>query len=471
MKKSVAVTVGVVVIAGAWLGSTWYTGKKLETETAARLVLANEQLAQIDPSIELVLSQISFERSLFSSQARYALTGAEKGSDDIEFRLEFDTHYEHGPFPAGALAQGRFMPSLALVHSELAKTEDSADWFNAAQGKTPFTSELLLAYSGDAQFDARFSALKLNDDEGILDFSGADLRGTFQAKTQHAQGTLVAPKLVLDTETEQSGQVALTLADSQLDFDTRNNAFGIQSGTAELRIASLKLRQGDDSEIAIDKLAYGARSSEDEKFMRGEIYLNTGATSLNGQAFGNQSLTIKTEKLDGQALKLVSDAYNRMMTQGDDESMDELLQAGKALLDANPTLALDNFSWTSDKGSSTLAVHSEWRTPDELNGPAALVLAQALKGMSLDLDLNKPMAVELASRYLQATQGLSPEQAQTLATQQFDESAGALSVLGLLKAEGDSFKSRVVFDGTNSAITVNGEALPPEVLMGLLLGM
>lgn len=471
MKKSAAVTVGVLVLAGAWLGSTWYTGKKLETETTARLALANEQLAQVDPELELVLSQISFERSLFNSEARYALSVGEKGKAEPEFRLEFDTHYEHGPFPAAALAQGHLMPALAFVRSKLANTEDSKQWFEATQGKTPVTSDLLLSYNGDAKFDTQFAAANVKDEEDVLEFAGAELKGTFQAKNQRAKGSLIAPKLVLDVETEESGQVVLNLADSQLEFDAYENAFGIQSGTAELRIAKLSLRQDEDTEVSIDKLVYGANSSEDDTFMRGAVYLSAGATVLNGQALGSQSMTFKMDKLDGRALKLVSDAYNRTVAEGqkDSDNMDALLQAAKTLLNANPTLALDNFSWTTDKGSSTLAVHSEWQAPANLNGPSSILLAQSVKAVNMDLSLNKTMATNLTSRYLQATEGLDAEQADALAALQLDEAIGAMSMMGLLKEDGDTFKSHVEFDGAK--ITVNGGPLPPEVLMGLMMAM
>ena len=42
-------------------------------------------------------------------------------------------------------------------------------------------------------------------------------------------------------------------------------------------------------------------------------------------------------------------------------------------------------------------------------------------------------------------------------------------MMGLLKEDGDTFKSHVEFDGAK--ITVNGGPLPPEVLMGLMMAM
>lgn len=474
MKKSVAAVVGIAIVAGAWLGGTWYTGKKLETETAARIAVANEQLAKIDPQIDLVLSQVSYDRGFFNSQARYALTGGEKGDAEPEFHIEFDARYEHGPFPAAALAQGRFLPTLAVVHSELAKTDDSAAWFEAAQGQTPLAGDTVLSYSGDARFNLRFAALEHEEDGKAIAFSGADLKGDFEAKTKRSVGTFVAPSLSFSTGTEDEEPIALTLTDSEMDFDMHDTVFGIQSGDAELRIGRLAVRseQDDDANVVIDKLVYGARSTEDEKFIRGEIYLNTGALSINDLPFGSQSLTLKLDKLDGHALKVVSDVYDRMMTPAEGEPSDptaELLDAAKTLLDANPTMALDNFNWTTDKGSSTVTMHAQWATPAELRTPSPLLLAEALKSVRMDVNVNRPMATDLTAKLLQAQQGLSAEQAQAMAQVQFEDAVASLGELGLLKEDGDTLKSLVEYDG--SQILVNGAALPPEVVLGLMMAM
>ncbi len=473
MKKSVVVIAGVAILAGAWLGATWYTGKKLETETTARIALANEQLAQIDPSVDLVLSQVSYERGFFRSHARYALTVAEKG-EEPDARVEFDARYEHGPFPAGALAQGRFMPTLAFVHSELVKTNDSETWFEIAQGKVPLTSDVLLSYSGDAQFDVSFAPLNMEGGEDAFNFSGASLKGDFKAKNQHAIGTFQAASMTMDVETTDAGRLAMTLADAQMDFDTRNNAFGIQSGDVELRVKRMVIHPEYGAEVAIDQLVYGGKSTEDDTFMQGEVYLNTGSVAVDGQALGSQSMVFKLDRLDGKALKLVSDAYNRLAVQLNSEdtldgNMDELMQAAKALLDANPTLALDDFNWTTDKGRSTLSMHSEWQAPADLAVPEAVLLAQAVKTVRMDLSLNKPMATDLTAKLMQVSEGLDAQEAETQATRQVEESLAALGSLGLFKEDGDMFNSRVEFDGNK--VTINGEDVPPEVLLGLMLAM
>lgn len=477
MKKSLALSVGVAILAGAWLGTTWYTGKQLEAESATRIAQANQQLAQAAPELGLTITQVSFDRGFFTSKARYALSSAADTEEDLpSLKFEFDNHYEHGPFPASAIKNGQLMPKLAVVHSELVKNEDTETWFEASEGSMPLSSEIVLSYNGDATYDIRFAAVKLDEDGDKFSFSGADLNGTFLSKNQHATGKFNAPALSMDVDTEENGRVVINVVDSQMDFDTWLNSFGIQTGNAELRVAKVAINQDENNAITIDQFAYGARSSEDEKFMNSEVYLSAGALALNSRALGSQKLTFKMNKMDGQALKRLSDTYNDILAQPstEDEGFSEaqisrLVKEAQDLLAGNPTLSVDNFEWTTDKGRSTLAIHSDLTAPTDLNLPASLMLAQMVKNLRLDLNLNKPMVIDLTTKLLQEYQGMDEAQAQEVAVQQVEELAATMAMMGLGEDGEEVVKSQVVYDG--SKITVNGRELPPESLLGLMMLM
>ena len=115
MKKSVAITLGVVIVgAGSWVGATWYTGKRIEESSQRRLAEVNEKLAKVTPLFGLRIDQIKYERGLFSTQARYGLSllKNDKSLDVLpDGMIEFDATIEHGPFPKGALARGALAPS------------------------------------------------------------------------------------------------------------------------------------------------------------------------------------------------------------------------------------------------------------------------------------------------------------------------------------------------------------------------
>ena len=108
MKKSVAITLAVVIVgAGSWVGATWYTGKRIEESAQRHLAETNEKLAKITPLFGLRIDQIKYERSLFSTQARYGLSFVKNDKSPQEMpdgMIEFDAKIEHGPFPKSALA-------------------------------------------------------------------------------------------------------------------------------------------------------------------------------------------------------------------------------------------------------------------------------------------------------------------------------------------------------------------------------
>lgn len=126
MKKSVAVTTGVIIVAvGGWLAGTWYTGQRIETESQTRLNEINAQLAAAFPEFPVRINQLKLERGFFTSQARYGVeVGKSEETGKPEATVEVDARIEHGPFAPGALARGKLMPQLAFVHAEVANTED-----------------------------------------------------------------------------------------------------------------------------------------------------------------------------------------------------------------------------------------------------------------------------------------------------------------------------------------------------------
>ena len=103
MKKSIAITLGVVIVgAGSWVGATWYTGKRIEESSQRRLAEVNEKLAKVTPLFGLRIDQIKYERGSFSTQARYGLSllKNDKSLDVLpDGMIEFDATIEHGPFP------------------------------------------------------------------------------------------------------------------------------------------------------------------------------------------------------------------------------------------------------------------------------------------------------------------------------------------------------------------------------------
>lgn len=111
MRKFAAVGCAVLALGAIWTGTAWYTGKQLETGMA-QLADSADQLARqigVKTGEPLSFEPLSYERGVFTSQARYRLkTGPspEDGAAAAGHEYEMVVRLDHGPFPCTAWRGG-----------------------------------------------------------------------------------------------------------------------------------------------------------------------------------------------------------------------------------------------------------------------------------------------------------------------------------------------------------------------------
>ena len=482
MNKSVAIVAGVIVVGGGlWLGGAWYTGSRLEAKSAEQIAQINAALNATERDDVFEVSQLSFERGLFSSHGRYAVTIAPQSSKPATIEITAD--YEHGPFPLSALSKGKLAPAMALVHTEVARTPEVELWFVSAKDQKPFQMDTIVSYGGDAEFDGKFAPVVLKAGENgsptNLDFSGATLQGTFARDTRHLVASFDAP--TLSSKSAGDGPESLDVNGTKINVDVMQGKFGVQTGKAEIAInklvvGGLSKRDRDIKHVSVDNFVYGGSTSEDDKFVSGEAYVRGNALTLDGLVFGDPSLTIKVGRIDGPALQRIMTAIDNAQKQQSGSSAapaedpkDVLIDNGTALLAANPTLAIDPLVWKNEKGESKLSITAAFTQPGNLGMPIPMILAQAVKTVNLDLNLNKPMAVQAGSLAMQRDRGMDAESATAAVSQQLDQQTAQLIELGFAKAEGDNIISQIQYDG--KTFVINGREMPISELMGLFMAM
>ena len=151
-----------------------------------------------------------------------------------------------------------------------------------------------------------------------------------------------------------------------------------------------------------------------------------------------------------------------------DDPKEVLIDNGTALLAANPIVAIDPLVWKNEKGESKLNITAAFTQPGNLGMPIPMILAQAVKSVDLDLNLNKPMAVQVGSLEMQR-RGMDAESATAKVSQQLDQQTAQLVELGFAKSEGDNLISQIQFDGKK--FVINGREMPMSELMGLFMAM
>ncbi len=482
MKKSVAITLGVVIVgAGSWVGATWYTGKRIEADSQRYLAQANEKLAKITPLFGLRIDQLKYERGLFSTQARYGVSFVknDKGLDDMPAgMIEFDANVEHGPFPKSALARGAIAPKLAFVHTEIARTDNLKPVFELTKDVSPLVSDAFISYGGNATSTAVIAPVAVTHDGNALDFSGMRMEGTFDRATQAVTAHGVMDKLSVDG-TKGRDPVQITLAGLTLDVDSRMGKFGISMGDSNLKIKRLDvLRPSEDIKVALDNFGYGVKLSEDDKTINVQATYQTGDIAVNDVALGNGQAVIKLARLDGQAVKQLSDTYNQLVRQymlgADDEGLkdeqfDALLDNAGKLLAGNPSFSIDPLSWKTAKGESKVTFSLDLANPANAKDltPQEIVV-QAIKKIDASLVISKPMIQDLMVQYAIKKEGVSAEQAATEADEQMRQMAGMAEMFNVGKNDGDNIVGKFTFaDGMGD---LNGQKIPAEELFSGLLG-
>lgn len=482
MKKSVAITLGVVIVgAGSWVGATGYTGKRIEESSQRHLAEANEKLAKITPLFGLRIDQLKYERGLFSTQARYGLSFVKSDNTPDGMpagMVKFDASIEHGPFPKSALARGAIAPKLAFVHSEIAKTDNIKELFELTNNVSPLAGDAIVSFGGFATSTARIAPVKIAHEGNAVDFSGMTINGTFDRSLQAVTAHALMETLSVNGE-KSNDPIKMTMSGLTMDVDSRMGKFGLSIGDSNIKIKRIDVLKPDvDVKVSLDNLGYGVKLAEDDKTINAEATYRTGDITLNDVALGNGQAVLKVAKLDGAAVKQLSDTYNQivrqyMMGASDeglkDEQFDVLLDNAGKLLNGNPSFSIDPISWKTAKGESKLTFALDLANPPNVKDltPQEIVV-KAIKQIDATLVISKPMVRDLIVQYAMKKEGMDAEKAGVQADEQMRSVSGMAEMLNVGKNDGDNIVGKFHFaDGMGD---LNGTKIPAEELFAGLLG-
>jgi uncharacterized protein YdgA (DUF945 family) len=501
MKKAVGITTGVVVVAVAgWLGATWYTGKRIEAEAPAQVTQLNKELAQAlaGTGHGLSIEQVSYERHFFSSDVRYVIKLAEPAGEDSlpEDLLEFVGKIEHGPFPKGALARGHWLPQLAFLHTELAANEFTKPVFELTQGASPLSGDTVFSYSGDAEVSSSIAPIEFAKDEQSLKFSGAQIQGSYTRATKHIVGTSTMSKLYLNVRDEED-VVQFDIGGLSMAVDSRAGKWGMGVGTSGVKLdhisvdikplvvdaAAAALAEAQNgSNFVLKDLNYQGSLGESGETLQAAADYKIGQLLVNGRDFGHGSISIKVDRIDGQAFKALTDIYNELLLEtSNDTAVDTPLesrvtQAGKEIikvLAAKPTLRIDPLIWETTKGQSRVDLAIDLHKPEglqigqELPSDVRQLVQQAIALIDLKVKVSKPMTQDLLAQYLQ-NNGEDAAVAADEAAGQIDSLGGLAEMFGVAKVQGDDLVG--TFHYADGRAMLNGEEIPVDELFDNLLG-
>jgi len=485
MKKVIAITAGVVVAAaGAWVGASWYTGKKIEADVESGITRFNQQLAS-NASFRGVSVKIdSYERGILTSHVRYALNF----SKDVPIwnglgagaPLPFEARIEHGPFAPAALAAWHFSPLLGYVHTEMANSDRARPLFSLAQGAIPLTADIRVAYNGDAAFDWHISRQEGTFRDGNVKFAGANGTGAYAQGTQAIKmhGDIGAFS-VQPKDDALIRQVAFDGA--TLDTDSRIGKFGILIGDTTLKFKHANISGKGSTVGSLDDMVYRTKMSEDDTALSGEVGLDVGKLKVDDVDMGAAQLVFKFNRFDGVAVRDLSKQLGKREHENDwsnetvsvDESEHDAMEREDAmtaaakergasivrLIAGKPSFSIDPLSvLKTPAGEARLTFAIELMSPDETTleggGPMSMI-----KTADATLKVSRTVLQERVLQLLQK-RGLSEATARAMLNAQLEPWLHKMESNKLLKRDGDNLF--VSFHYADQAMDLNGSKVSAE---------
>ncbi|OOF42487.1 YdgA family protein [Rodentibacter trehalosifermentans] len=147
MKKS-KIAMGVIAVLGAaWLGGTWFTAQKAETEYHRQIELANQQFqrAGLSDSFKVEYKNKQFDRGFFSSQIEDELILSFAG-EEKQWIIPFSSKLYHGPLPLNQLAKFHLMPAMFALEGAVGKNDTTQPLFDVIKSDKPIQYQATTGY-------------------------------------------------------------------------------------------------------------------------------------------------------------------------------------------------------------------------------------------------------------------------------------------------------------------------------------
>lgn len=487
MKKTLVAVSVIVILGAAWTGGAWYTGKQFQRRLPELVNDANTRLQSTFPQSGLRFAAENYRRGIFTSHVDIVLqsdgtTGDNKllkPGEDVRVNEKVD----HGPFPFAQLKKSVFIPSMASVHSVLAKTAKTQPLFDAAKAGVPLVAETRVGYSGNTVSKITVAAMDFQNDQTVIRASGGTFDVAADSDGDKLKVTGGINSLVLGGLNQWQQREQLTLQDFSVDNDTHNGKQGYSIGDNTLKARTLVYNLDGKDILSIDSLSQVTHATEDGDKLSVQVNYALDALHIQGQNFGAGKLNISLSNLDGKAIEAFSDNYHQQVAQimqqtGAVDPQQQQAQITQAFLQqlpsalkGSPYLTIAPLSWKNTKGESTFTLTLN------LNDPAAAQQAAQDPSLTpdqqwarfvnkLDAKLSVPldMATETTAQFARL-QGYNEKDADLLAKQQ---------VQGLA-AMGQMFKLTTVADNTltssfhyaDNQINLNGQKMSIQNFLGL----
>jgi uncharacterized protein YdgA (DUF945 family) len=483
MKKSLVAVSVIVILGAAWTGAAWYTGKQFEQRMGEMVANANSQIQTYLPKAGIKLVYQDYQRNIFSSKVRYVLQAdpaaqgekALKEGDEIAFIETID----HGPFPFAQLKKFNLIPSMASVHSELENTPAVKGLFEVTKGKSLINADSRISYSGDTSSTVNIIPVDFQKNASKLQFGGATFDIDIAKDLSKVSFDGSSNSLIVTSQNQWGQLEKVTLSDLSMSSNTSKGKFQLGMGDQKITAKQIAINVDGKDSAVLEGFTLNSTFGEDDKNIHGQFDYTLDALKIQGNDFGSGKLSIKLDRIDGEALKQFSNVYNQqamqLLQQGEQidpavyqqQMADILVQNLPLLLKGGPVISVNPLSWKNAKGESSFTLQVDLNAPQPNQAPAQTedqLISQWLKKVDATLIIPVPMATEVATQ-TGKLQGYSAEEAQKLAEQQVQGLAAMGQMFKLTTLKDDAIRSS--FHYADNQVELNGQKMTLQEFAGL----
>lgn len=445
----------VAVVAAAYVGASWYVGKKAETEihhqvSELNAAIQNQYQANLGGA-EVELKVLNYNRGWLSSEISYELLV--KPPQDEALALLFLDQMAHGPLPMAALLKGQFKPMLAYSNAKLIANENVQPWFDMAHGKDPLVARSVIAFSGAVDSKIKLAALDYQDEDGNkVHMKPANLDIDYQKKTDHLAIASYFPDVTFFSAPEA---VSIQLKESRLVGEASNvSQADAQSSNAQLTVKNVQFESPGKFTAQIDNLQSSSNYLMQEGLVDSSVHYAFDKASLDGHELGKMDFEVEFNRLNYAVLNQLS-----QIEQLDADNEEQLLALAKELLSTKPEFHINNISWTNSAGKSQLKalVRAAATGADQANEPK---LGHYVEALEVDVQLSRKMLL-----------GFFKEEnfISSLADMMFGRFAEQGVEAGLLSYDGETAQLKLHFDAAEQKLLLNNKAITEEELLYILM--
>ncbi|NYT35603.1 YdgA family protein [Allopusillimonas soli] len=461
MKKSTGAAGVVLILCAAWLGATWYVGKRAEDVVRDAVVKANERMEAVlgaqgaEKSFEMTIER--YDRGLFSSDVVYGIKT--KGLQGKPMEIHLRDHMQHGPFPLAMLKKGNIQPLLVYSVSRLEPTLSTQAWIDSQEDKTPVHGENILRFSGDGQSHWTFSPLRFSNEGTRFEMSAGTLSVDFHNDFQDSDSAASFSSMLMSDE--NSGEV-ISLSNIQAKSQTAQDEAGALKSRSDVTVDALQVGGSASDIISLRGVTMHMDTLQQDDMLQSSMRYDFGKVLVGEVELGSFSLGGKIDNVDMKALMALASEYDAIkvrqgvqrdadveLTESDQQA---LLSRLEAVLASSPTLALDPILWKNAQGESSgsLKLDLGVANADALMQPS--LVPPMIRRAELDLSVSRPMVIEVFGKL--DAKGGQRDQLQAMGALMFDRYVGKLTMAGLAKAADDKASTHLVY--TADAVDVNG---------------